>query len=214
MRAGISMRRCHNHPRHPRRPAGLGRGRFQPAIRDRNRVAQAWSDVDVQLLRRHDLIPRLVEMSKGTQATNARCFRTLPSYAGEALPRRPRRVVKPENRREWRHETRGAGRAYRSQGQRQLRPHNKLVDAAPDPVRAPLLQRCGESAEQPHPALSGSADRQHLGFKLAEFFDRRPRRRQNKGGAGMSFVRTIRLGSVRRRACERICLLTKTSPYE
>jgi hypothetical protein len=30
----------------------------------------------------------------------------------------------------------------------------------------------------------------------------------------MSFVRTIRLGSVRRRACERICLLTKTSPYE
>ena len=34
-------------------------------IRDRNRVAQAWSDVDVQLTRRHDLIPRLVEMVKG-----------------------------------------------------------------------------------------------------------------------------------------------------
>lgn len=34
-------------------------------VRDRNRVSQAWSDVDVQLLRRHDLVPRLVEVVKG-----------------------------------------------------------------------------------------------------------------------------------------------------
>src|SRR5262245_25612051 len=34
-------------------------------VRDRNRVAQGWSDVDVQLLRRHELIPRLVELVKG-----------------------------------------------------------------------------------------------------------------------------------------------------
>jgi LemA protein len=38
---------------------------FNLAIRDRNRVSQSWSDVDVQLLRRHDLIPRLVELVKG-----------------------------------------------------------------------------------------------------------------------------------------------------
>ena len=38
---------------------------FNLLIRDRNRVAQAWSDVEVQLLRRHELIPRLVEMVKG-----------------------------------------------------------------------------------------------------------------------------------------------------
>jgi len=38
---------------------------FNLLIRDRNRVSQAWSDVDVQLLRRHDLIPRLAEMVKG-----------------------------------------------------------------------------------------------------------------------------------------------------
>jgi LemA protein len=30
-------------------------------VRDRNRVAQSWSDVGVQLARRHDLIPKLVE---------------------------------------------------------------------------------------------------------------------------------------------------------
>src|SRR3954470_13171241 len=34
-------------------------------VRDRNRVAQGWSDVDVQLGRRHALIPRLVEVVKG-----------------------------------------------------------------------------------------------------------------------------------------------------
>lgn len=38
---------------------------FNLLVNDRNRVSQAWSDVDVQLLRRHDLIPRLVEMVKG-----------------------------------------------------------------------------------------------------------------------------------------------------
>jgi LemA protein len=38
---------------------------YNRLVRDRNRVAQAWSDVEVQLTRRHDLIPRLVEMVKG-----------------------------------------------------------------------------------------------------------------------------------------------------
>jgi LemA protein len=33
-------------------------------VRDRVRVAAAWSDVDVQLKRRHDLIPKLVETVK------------------------------------------------------------------------------------------------------------------------------------------------------
>ncbi|MCI0563071.1 MAG: LemA family protein, partial [Nitrososphaera sp.] len=37
---------------------------FNLLVRDRNRVAAAWSDVDVQLKRRHDLIPKLVEAVK------------------------------------------------------------------------------------------------------------------------------------------------------
>ena len=37
---------------------------FNRLIRDRNRVLSAWSDIDVQLQRRHDLIPRLVEAVK------------------------------------------------------------------------------------------------------------------------------------------------------
>jgi LemA protein len=38
---------------------------FNLLVRDRNRVAQGWSDVDVQLKRRHELVPRLVEVVKG-----------------------------------------------------------------------------------------------------------------------------------------------------
>jgi LemA protein len=38
---------------------------FNLLIRDRNRVKQSWSDVSVQLLRRHELVPRLVELVKG-----------------------------------------------------------------------------------------------------------------------------------------------------
>lgn len=38
---------------------------FNLLVRDRNRVSQSWSDVDVQLQRRYDLVPRLVELVKG-----------------------------------------------------------------------------------------------------------------------------------------------------
>ena len=38
----------------------IGIGIYNSLIRGRNRVDTAWSDIDVQLQRRHDLIPRLV----------------------------------------------------------------------------------------------------------------------------------------------------------
>ncbi|NOZ12199.1 MAG: LemA family protein [Acidobacteria bacterium] len=38
---------------------------FNRFVRLKNMVKQAWSDIDVQLKRRHDLIPKLVEAVKG-----------------------------------------------------------------------------------------------------------------------------------------------------
>lgn len=40
-------------------------GAFNSLVRARNRVKEAWSDINVQLRRRHDLIPNLVETVKG-----------------------------------------------------------------------------------------------------------------------------------------------------
>jgi len=37
---------------------------FNLLVRDKNRVLAAWSDIEVQLKRRHDLIPKLVEAVK------------------------------------------------------------------------------------------------------------------------------------------------------
>ncbi|HMB65336.1 MAG TPA: LemA family protein, partial [Patescibacteria group bacterium] len=38
---------------------------YNGLIRLRNRVQEAWSDIDVQLKRRHDLIPNLINTVKG-----------------------------------------------------------------------------------------------------------------------------------------------------
>ena len=40
-------------------------GVFNALVRLKNRVKEAWSDIDVQLKRRHDLIPNLVSSVKG-----------------------------------------------------------------------------------------------------------------------------------------------------
>ena len=41
---------------------------YNRLVRDRHRVAAAWSDIDVQLKRRHDLLPKLIEAVRGYAA--------------------------------------------------------------------------------------------------------------------------------------------------
>ena len=49
-------------------------GSFNSLVRARNRVKESWSDIDVQLKRRYDLIPNLVETVKGYAAHEKEVF--------------------------------------------------------------------------------------------------------------------------------------------
>ena len=46
-------------------------------VRARNMVSEAWSGIDVQLKRRHDLIPNIVECVKGYSAHERELFENL-----------------------------------------------------------------------------------------------------------------------------------------
>jgi LemA protein len=57
---------------------------YNRLVRLRNKVGEAWRDVDVQLQRRHDLIPRLVETVKGYAAHEGALFEKLGRLRSEA----------------------------------------------------------------------------------------------------------------------------------
>ena len=50
---------------------------FNALIRSRNRVQEAYSDIDVQLKRRYDLIPNLVETVKGYMQHEAKTLQAV-----------------------------------------------------------------------------------------------------------------------------------------
>jgi len=49
-------------------------GLYNSLVRLRNTADQSWSDIDVQLKRRHDLVPNLVEAVKGYAAHERSTF--------------------------------------------------------------------------------------------------------------------------------------------
>ena len=54
-------------------------------IGSRNRVDEAWSGIDVQLKRRHDLVPNLVETVKGYAAHERQTFERVTEARAEAM---------------------------------------------------------------------------------------------------------------------------------
>lgn len=54
-------------------------------IGSRNRVDEAWSGIDVQLKRRHDLVPNLVESVKGYAAHEQKTFQGVTEARAEAM---------------------------------------------------------------------------------------------------------------------------------
>ena len=60
-------------------------GAYNALIRLRNQVDNAWSQIDVQLKRRHDLIPNLVETAKGYMQHERETFETITKARSQAM---------------------------------------------------------------------------------------------------------------------------------
>ena len=60
-------------------------GIYNGMVRGRNRVDEGWSGIDVQLKRRHDLIPNLVESVKGYAAHEAGVFEAVTQARAAAM---------------------------------------------------------------------------------------------------------------------------------
>ncbi|MFA6493116.1 MAG: LemA family protein [Patescibacteria group bacterium] len=64
----------------------------------RNRTQEAWSDIDVQLKRRHDLIPNLVETVKGYAKHEKELFENVTKARADAISAKgPAEAGKAEN---------------------------------------------------------------------------------------------------------------------
>lgn len=60
-------------------------GVYNSLIRFRNQVDNAWSQIDVQLKRRHDLIPNLVETAKGYMKHERETFEAITNARSQAM---------------------------------------------------------------------------------------------------------------------------------
>ena len=60
-------------------------GIYNALIRLRNQVDNAWSQIDVQLKRRHDLIPNLVETAKGYMKHERETFEAITNARSQAM---------------------------------------------------------------------------------------------------------------------------------
>src|SRR6266403_4076265 len=60
-------------------------GMYNSLVQLRVRSESAWSDIDVQLKRRHDLIPNLVETVKGYAAHEKSTFENVTKFRSQAM---------------------------------------------------------------------------------------------------------------------------------
>lgn len=78
--------------------AGYALLAYNSLVRRRNQVEEAWSDIDVQLKRRHNLIPNVVETVKGYATHEREAFDSVTQARAQALgAKTPAEHTKAEN---------------------------------------------------------------------------------------------------------------------
>ena len=71
---------------------------FNTLIRGKNRAEEAWSDIDVQLKRRYDLIPNLIETVKGYAQHEKQVFEKVTQARAQAMQaQNPTQQAEAEN---------------------------------------------------------------------------------------------------------------------
>ncbi len=60
-------------------------GAYNGLVRLKNRVKNMWSQIDVQLKRRHDLIPNLIETVKGYMTHEREVLENITNYRAQAM---------------------------------------------------------------------------------------------------------------------------------
>jgi LemA protein len=78
--------------------AGFVLSAYNSLVRRRNQVHESWSDIDVQLKRRYNLIPNLVETVKGYATHEKTAFESVTTARAQALgAATPREQAQAEN---------------------------------------------------------------------------------------------------------------------
>src|SRR5687767_11800856 len=68
---------------------------YNGLVKSRNKVDEAWSGIDVQLKRRHDLVPNLVETVRGYAAHERETLALVTRARSDAMAARTRSQVEP-----------------------------------------------------------------------------------------------------------------------
>ena len=126
-------------------------GMYNSLVQLRVRSDSAWSDIDVQLKRRHDLIPNLVETVKGYAAHEKGTFENIAKFRSRPCrpPRRRQGCRRESTDRRAQEPVRGGGKLSAAPGLGAIHATAKFAqpDGRCDSKCAPLLQRRGARPE-------------------------------------------------------------------